>query len=266
MAERLQKLLAAAGIASRRAAEAMIRAGRVRVNGQPATLGMQADPAVDQITVDGQPLPAPVPRVYFALHKPRGVISTVRDPQGRPTVLDLVPPARAARAYPVGRLDQDSEGLLLLTNDGALTRALLHPSHAIDREYLVEIDRPATSEQVQQLAHGVPLDSRPTARADVTPLPGQPPRLRIILREGRKRQIRLMCAAVGLTVRRLRRVRFGPIHLGTLAPGHFRPLQPDEIAALKRAAAPSSQRSPRPAAHSDTRSTFSRRQPRQPRA
>lgn len=237
MTERLQKVLARAGVASRREAERLILGGHVAVDGQIVrTLGTQVDPARQQITVDGRPIAPAEHTVYWLLHKPRGYVSTTRDPQGRPTVLDLVP--RGVRLYPVGRLDVDSEGLLLLTNDGALTHALTHPSSGVVKEYHVLVDRRVEPALLERLRRGVVLDDGSTARAEVDLLRRAPQGhwLRFVLREGRKRQIRRMCAALGLAVARLRRVRLDGITLGSLAPGRYRPLDADEIARLRRAA------------------------------
>jgi 23S rRNA pseudouridine2605 synthase len=235
--ERLQKIIARAGIASRREAEQLILAGRVAVDGQTVTtLGAQADPTRQRITVDGRPLAPTKEPVYWLLHKPRGYLSTTRDPQGRPTVLDLVP--RGLRLYPVGRLDADSEGLLLLTNDGPLTHALTHPSSQVAKEYHVQVDRRIEPAELDRLRRGVTLDDGSMARAEVDVLRRAPPGrwLRFVLREGRKRQIRRMCAALGLAVVQLCRVRFDGVALGALPPGHYRPLAADEVARLRIAA------------------------------
>lgn len=232
--QRLQKILAEAGVASRRAAEALLRAGRVTVNGRVATLGESAEPDRDVVAVDG----APVGRellVYWLLHKPRGVITTVRDPEGRPTVLGLVPD-RGHRLYPVGRLDRDTEGLLLLTNDGRVAHALLHPSHESEREYRVTVSGRISAEALRRLAAGVELEEGRTAparvgRAVFDPATGSAC-FPLTLIEGRKRQIRRSLAALGHPVRRLVRVRMGPLLLGDLAPGQARPLRPSERRAL----------------------------------
>jgi 23S rRNA pseudouridine2605 synthase len=232
---RLQKILAAAGVASRRRAEDLLREGRVSVNGRTATVGESADPDRDTITVDG----APVRReaaAYWLLNKPRGVLSTVRDPQGRPTVRDLVP-ARGARLFPVGRLDRDTEGLVLLTNDGRLAHALLHPSHRVEREYRVTVRGRVAAETLARLARGVVLEDGVTAPAKV----GRPAvdpasersRFTLTVIEGRKRQIRRALAALGHPVVELRRVRMGPLRLGRLPPGRARPLSARERKALQ---------------------------------
>jgi len=235
---RLQRILAAAGISARRGAEALIRAGRVRVNGRPAKLGDRADPWRDEVTLDGEPL-RPQRTVTWMLHKPRGVLSSVRDPEGRPTVLALVP-EHAARVFPVGRLDRDSEGLLLLTNDGLLAHALLHPSHEVEREYEVVVRGALDAEKRARLARGVRLEDGWTAPARVARAQHDPrsdtTRFHLILHEGRKRQIRRAMLALGHPVRELRRVRFGPVRLGGLARGAARRLDASERRALEELA------------------------------
>lgn len=259
MRTRLQKLLADAGVASRRGAEALIRAGRVRVDGQPAALGASADPERETVSVDGHPLRV-APRAYWLLHKPRRVVTTRSDPQGRPTVMDLLPaPARRLRLYPVGRLDFDSEGLVLLTNDGALAQRLLHPSYESEKEYLVDVRGVPADDALGRLAAGFALapGERPTAPAGVervrTGARGASARVRVVLREGRKRQLRRAFAALGHPVERLVRVRIGPLRLRGLAPGEARALSRAERAALERhahARAPAEARQlpPQPAA------------------
>jgi len=235
--ERLQKILAAAGVASRRGAEDLLRAGRVRVNGEIASLGASADPETDRIDVDGEPVAA-APTEYWILHKPRGVITTRRDPQGRPTVVDLVPEA-AGRLFPVGRLDRETEGLVLLTNDGPLAHALLHPSRGVEREYRVTVEGHIAARSLARLARGVRLRDGPrTAPARVGAARFDPREHRshfdLVLIEGRKRQIRRACAALGHPVVRLLRVRIGPLRLGRLAPGAHRELTAAERRALER--------------------------------
>ncbi len=235
---RLQKVLARAGIASRRAAEDLLRAGRVTVNGRRASLGDSADPSRDRVAVDGRPLRAEPP-AYWLLHKPRGVLTTVRDPQGRATVLSLLP-ERAQRVFPVGRLDRDTEGLLLLTNDGALAHALLHPSREIEREYRVTVRGRIPEEALRALARGVRLEDGVTAPAVVGPArydrASDTSRFSLTVVEGRKRQIRRALRALSHPVARLVRVRMGPLRLGRLASGRARPLRDDERRALRRAA------------------------------
>jgi 23S rRNA pseudouridine2605 synthase len=245
--ERLQKVLARAGVASRRAAEGLIAAGRVTVNGQVVTTpGTQVDPAHDRIAVDGQPIRLETAPTTILLHKPAGYVTTVRAPWGRPTVLDLVKPGQEQgsneRLFPVGRLDADSEGLLLLTNDGELAQRLTHPRFAQEKEYLVLVEGRPEAEALRQLRAGVPLDCKLTAPALVEIARGKRGNdntwLRFVIHEGRKRQIRRMCQAVGHAVRRLVRVREGVLVLGDLPPGQWRYLTAAEIAKLKGAESP----------------------------
>jgi len=234
--ERLQKLLAAAGVASRRAAEAWIRDGRVSVDGRVAKLGDGADPARQRVAVDGKPLVI-ARHEYWIAHKPRGVLTTTRDPEGRRTVLSLLPPG-LPRLFPVGRLDGDTEGLVLLTNDGDVTQALLHPSLGSERAYVVTVKGAVAPDTLRRLAAGgVVLDDGPTAPAHVGPprydRPLDRTRFDLVLREGRKRQIRRVMLALGHPVVRLVRVRMGPIELGALASGRARRLRPEEVAGLR---------------------------------
>jgi 23S rRNA pseudouridine2605 synthase len=241
VAERLGKYLARAGVASRRGSEPMIRAGRVRVNGETVL-----DPArpveagSDRVEVDGRVAAPPPETVTILLHKPRGYVSTAADPAGRPTVLDLAP-RDLGRLHPVGRLDFQSEGLLLLTNDGSLTFAITHPRHQVAKVYEVWCEPAPSREQIERLRAGVRLADGP-ARPDAVEPAQTGPWLRITLREGRNREVRRLCAAVGLDVRRLRRVAVGPLWLGDLPPGAWRRLGPAEVAALRAAA--SQQESP----------------------
>ncbi len=236
MAERLQKLLAQAGVGSRRACEDLIRQGRVAVNGQTAQLGQKADPARDHITVDGQPIRRRPRHAYIALYKPVGVVCTTRDPQGRPTVLDLVPQFTAMRLWPVGRLDADSEGLVLLTNDGELAHRLTHPRYEHTKEYKVCVEGHPDAAALRRWREGVLLDGRRTAPAQVEWLPREGDRawLRVVLREGRKREIRRVAALLGYPVVRLIRVRIGPVRLGNLQPGEWRHLTRQELAHVER--------------------------------
>ncbi|MBI4506984.1 MAG: rRNA pseudouridine synthase [Chloroflexi bacterium] len=238
MTERLQKALAKAGVASRREAERLMRAGRVAVDGAVVTeLGTKIDPTRQRVTLDGRPLGAAPPGIYWLLHKPPGYLTTTRDPQGRPTILDLLP--RGVRVYPVGRLDAASEGLLLLTNDGALAHRLAHPSSQVPKEYHVLVDQRVDRALPERLdGGGVVLDDGRIARAEVRLLRAAPDGswLRFVLREGRKRQVRRMCAALGLGVLRLRRVRLDGVALGALPPGRYRPLSAEEVERLQRAA------------------------------
>ena len=219
MKERLQKLLSAAGVCSRRAAEGYITAGRVTVNGETALLGQQADPETDDIRVDGVPLGREPEAVYLMLNKPRGYVTTVSDEQGRKTVMDLLTGV-STRVYPVGRLDRDSEGLLLLTNDGALTHRLLHPSHEVSKEYRVTVSGPVehAAERLSRVRDVVGLPIRPAEVRELS-RKGNRAELSVIIHEGRNRQIRRMCAAVGLHVKRLRRVREHTLSLGALPEG-----------------------------------------------
>jgi 23S rRNA pseudouridine2605 synthase len=230
---RLQKVLAQAGLGSRRVCEDLIGARRVRVNGDVAVLGRRVDPEVDVIEVDGAQIGVRSGLVHYLLNKPAGVITTASDPQGRPTVVDLVP--AEPRVFPVGRLDADSEGLLLLTNDGDLTHRLTHPSFGVDKEYLVEVDGAPHRGALSRLREGVELDDGRTAPAKVALLDAR--LMRITIHEGRNRQVRRMCDAVGFPVVRLVRTRIGPLTDRTLPPGAFRPLSQDEVRALERAAA-----------------------------
>jgi len=232
--ERLQKVLAHAGVASRRRAEEMIVEGRVQVNGEVVTqLGTKVNPHRDVIQVDGRPLGKPERPVYVLVNKPRGVLSAARDTRGRKTVVDLVP-ARS-RLYPVGRLDLDSEGLMLLTNDGALALRLAHPRFEHEKEYRVLVAGVPDEAALARLRAGVGLEggwTRP-AQVEVERSNGDT-WLRMVLREGRKRQIRRMLEKVGYQVLRLIRVRMGPLRLGDLPPGAYRPLTRDELAAIRR--------------------------------
>jgi 23S rRNA pseudouridine2605 synthase len=241
---RLQKLLSMAGVASRRAAEAMILEGRVAVNGQVVkVLGSKADPATDEVKVDGRRLRFDVRPRYLLLHKPKGYVTTRDDPEGRRTIMDLVTGVREY-VYPVGRLDFDSEGLLLLTSDGDLAAQLTHPRHGVERVYVAIVTGAPDEAALEKLRRGLVIDGQRTAPAVVGrgAIVGkgrkQTTMLKITLREGRNRQVRRMCAQIGHPVRRLTRVRMGPIRLGDLRPGHWRDLTPQEIEKLKQAAAP----------------------------
>ena len=233
---RLQKLLAATGLGSRRSCEMLIRDGRVSVNGAVAQLGDSADPSVDAVTLDGEALVFAKP-AYWILNKPKGVLTTLRDPEGRRTVAQLLP-RDLERVFPVGRLDADTEGLLLLTNDGAVAQALLHPSLGNEREYDVVVRGELGERAKRRLERGVRLDDGVTSRARIEKLRFDPDagftRLRLVLREGRKHQIRLSLLAVGHPVKKLVRVRMGPIRLGRLARGEVRPLRDDEVATLRK--------------------------------
>jgi 23S rRNA pseudouridine2605 synthase len=251
--ERLQKIIAAAGIASRRKAEELITSGRVRVNGEIVTgLGSKANPQTDDIRVDGQRLRGPQPPIYLLLNKPRGYVTTVSDPQGRPTVMSLVQSV-AERVYPVGRLDYASEGLLLLTNDGALAQKLTHASSHVPKTYLVKVSGRPSEEGLQKLRRGIMLPPliasgegkrRPsqirrkavkTAPARIELVRDAPnPWYEVTLIEGRTRQIRRMFEEIGHHVEKIKRVRYGPLVLD-VEPGRFRKLTPAEVARLKAA-------------------------------
>jgi 23S rRNA pseudouridine2605 synthase len=249
-AERLQKVLAAAGVASRRASESMIAAGRVTVDGRIAKIGDQADPERSVITVDGRVIGAAAQHVYLLLHKPAGVTSTVRDRHAEQTVLDLLPTAlvpAGARLYPVGRLDLDSEGLLILTNDGGWSERLLHPRYGVEREYAIAVRAPLVREQLDALRAGIQLEEglatlsrlRPIGDADLqrfVPLldPVPPPLAwyRATLTQGWKRQLRRMFAAVDSPVERLARIRIGPVRIDGLRSGRVRPLKAPEVRGL----------------------------------
>ena len=233
MEERLQKLLSAAGVCSRRAAEDYLTAGRVTVNGETARLGQKADLDRDEILVDGAPLKGPDKWVYLMLNKPRGYVTTLSDEQGRPTVAELTADA-GVRVYPVGRLDLDSEGLLLLTNDGSLTARLLHPSHEVDKTYRVQVYGPVAG-AAEKLAAIRDLRGEPIRPARVRCLwqGEKTAELEITIHEGKNRQIRRMCARCDLKVKRLRRVREHTLELGDLPPGQWRYLTEAEVAELK---------------------------------
>ena len=231
---RLAKYLATAGIASRRASEEIVRAGRVTVGGVVVTDPARDVRAEDAVAVDGAPVEQPGERVVYALNKPAGVVSTARDPQGRPTVVSLIPGA-AVRLYPVGRLDADTTGLILLTNDGELAHRLTHPSFEVEKTYRALVANPPVREPaLRALRAGVKLDDGPTAPARVRRV--APDTLELTIHEGRKRQIRRMCEAVGHPVKRLERVRFGPLGLDDLAQGRYRRLRAAELRKLSAAA------------------------------
>jgi len=232
--ERLQKLIAAAGLASRREAERWIEQGRVTLNGRPAKLGERADPAKDRIEVDGKRLSAAEQNVYLMLHKPTGYVTTASDPEGRPTVLSLVHGTRA-RVFPVGRLDLNSEGLLLLTNDGELANRLMHPRHQVSKTYQVKVRGHLTPQDQVALEEGVALEdgkSAPARVANVRETRGHT-WFELTIHEGRNRIVRRMCEALGYQVARLMRVRIDFLQLGDLRPGQWRPLSAAEVQRLK---------------------------------
>jgi len=235
---RLQKILSTAGIASRRASEQMILEGRVMVNGKTVLeLGTKADPEHDAIKVDGRRIKTEVRHRYIVLYKPKGYVTTRKDPEGRRTVMDLI--GEGAYIYPVGRLDYDSEGLLLMMTDGDLAAKLMHPRHEVDKVYEVIVMGTPDGRALEKLRKGVHIEGGRTSPADVhtgTTVKGSRPTtlLTLTIREGRNRQIRKMCSAVGLPVRDLRRIRMGPIGLGRLKPGQWRDLTAEEVRRLKR--------------------------------
>jgi 23S rRNA pseudouridine2605 synthase len=227
--ERLQKVLARIGFGSRRVCEDLIAEGRVTVNGEAAVLGRRVDPEADQVEVDGKPVGVRAGLVYYLLNKPRGVVTTAADTHGRPTVVEMVP--TEPRVFPVGRLDADTEGLLILTNDGELAHYLTHPSHGVEKEYLAEVEGRPSPAAVRRLREGVELDDGRTAPAKVSAVEANV--LRLVVHEGRKRQVRRMCEAVGHPVVRLVRTRIGSLADRTLKPGEWRPLTLDEVRALR---------------------------------
>lgn len=239
--ERLQKVLASRGFGSRRVCEDLIADGRVTVNDEVAVLGRRVDVDADHVAVDGVPVPVKPGLVYYLLNKPAGVVTTASDPQGRPTVVDLVP--AEPRVFPVGRLDADTEGLVILTNDGELTHRLTHPSFGVPKEYLAEVEGLPTPQALRRLREGVELDDGVTAPAKANLVArsvgvgGNV--LRLTIHEGRNRQVRRMCEAIGHPVRRLVRTRIGPLTERTLKPGQHRPLTGDEVRALLVASHPS---------------------------
>ncbi len=234
MDERVQKILASAGYGSRRSCEEFILAGRVTVNGQVVHLGSKADIQNDQIKLDGKLIKPPQPSQYIALYKPRGILSTVTAPDSRNTVRDLVP--FEGTLYPVGRLDVDSEGLILLTNDGELANRLTHPRYGHEKEYRVLVSTHPDEKQLEAWRHGVVLEDGfhcASARVDVLSHPGKGTLVKVIMSEGHKRQIRETCKQIGLSVVSILRLRIGNIQLGQLKPGQWRHLTPAEIHQLK---------------------------------
>ncbi|HEY4898035.1 MAG TPA: pseudouridine synthase [Solirubrobacteraceae bacterium] len=228
---RLGKYLAHAGVASRRSAETLILAGRVSIDGQPVTDPARDVGEGDAVALDGRPLAGTEPRVLFALHKPVGVVSTARDTHGRPTVLDLVP-AAGLRLYPVGRLDADSSGLILLTNDGDLANRLTHPRYEVEKAYRAKLSGgPIRAAELRALREGLELEDGPTPPARVRQLAGD--EIELMIHEGRNRQVRRMCEAIGHPVVSLVRVRFGPLQLGELRAGEHRRLREVEVERLR---------------------------------
>jgi|TARA_Y100000310_G_scaffold253584_2_gene260473 23S rRNA pseudouridine2605 synthase len=230
---RLQKVLARVGFGSRRRCDDLIAAGRVTVNGEVAVLGRRVDPETAEVEVDGAPIGVRPGLVYYLLNKPAGVVTTADDPQGRPVVVDLVP--GEPRVFPVGRLDADTEGLLLLTNDGELAHRLTHPSYGVEKEYVAEVDGEPGRAALRSLREGVELDDGMTAEARASLM--DPSVVKLTIHEGRNRQVRRMCEAVGHPVVRLVRTRVGPIADRSLAPGSFRELAVEELRSLEQAVA-----------------------------
>jgi len=246
---RIQKILADNGVCSRRAAEKLIEEGRVTVNGRPCSLGDKAVPGKDLLAIDGQNLAGEKKRTYYylMLHKPRGYVTTMHDELGRKSVSELVADV-PARVFPVGRLDRNSEGLLLMTNDGELANRLTHPSYHVAKLYRVTVRGTITDKQAADLASGVMLEDGRTAEAGVRVLETNEERtvMEITIYEGRNRQIRRMCEAVGLTVIRLKRNAEGPVRLGMLPSGKWRELTNEELAALRRMTAPAKEQTVKP--------------------
>jgi 23S rRNA pseudouridine2605 synthase len=243
MKERLQKILARAGYGSRRSAEALITDGRVRVNGETVVeLGARADPDTDLIEVDAEVIVLSEDHVYLAMHKPYGFVTTSSDPQNRRTVMQLLPPDLPPHVFPIGRLDRDTEGLLLFTNDGEFAHRMAHPRYEIEKEYLAMVDGRPSARTLRQLEGGIVLDEEETAPAQASPASapeGYETRpahswVRLVIHEGRKRQVRRMLAATGHQVRELVRVRVGDVQLGRLAKGKTRRLSRSELASLRR--------------------------------
>ena len=236
MAERLQKIIASAGLMSRRAAEEAIRAGRVSCNGRIASLGETAEPGQDQIYLDGLPVVPQERKIYLMLHKPRGVVTSMNDEQGRRSVADLVKDV-GARVYPVGRLDLDSEGLLLMTNDGDFANRVMHPSHEVSKCYETWVNGSDMDAAVKSLGQPMLIDGyeiRPATVRLLRRISEQEALLSITIHEGRNRQVRKMCESVGLRVTRLLRVSEGTLHLGDLPSGSWRSLTSEEIKSFER--------------------------------
>jgi 23S rRNA pseudouridine2605 synthase len=239
--ERLQKVLARVGIGSRRTCEDLIAEERVRVNGEIAELGRRVDPDHDLVEVDGAPIGIRPGLVHYLLNKPTGVVTTASDPQGRPTVIELVP--AEPRVFPVGRLDLDTEGLLLLTNDGELANRIAHPSHGVEKEYLAQVRGTPSRSALRALREGIELEDGRTAPAQASMADGL---VKLTIHEGRNRQVRRMLEEIGHPVERLIRTRIGPIADRRLPPGEWRPLTPKELRALEAAVAAAGRTAPGP--------------------
>ena len=233
--ERLQRTLARAGLSSRRGSEELIKAGRVEINGRPASLGDKVDPEQDEVRVDGRRVSVDPGLRYVALHKPKGVTTTMRDRHAERDLRDYLP--EGPRVFPVGRLDRDTEGLLLLTNDGDLAHRLAHPRHGVEKEYLAEVDGSPTPARIGKLRRGVELDDGIAKAVDARSVGRAGGRfaVRVVMTEGRKREVRRMCEQVGHPVEKLGRVALGPLKLGKLPPGEHRVLSDREVVALRRA-------------------------------
>jgi 23S rRNA pseudouridine2605 synthase len=235
MEQRLQKIMAEVGVASRRKAEELIAEGRVTVNGKVAVIGMKADPLKDHIKVNGKLLIRPEKKVYFILNKPRGVVTSLSDPQGRPTVRHFLRGVRE-RVFPVGRLDYDSEGMLILTNDGDLAQAIMHPSKKIPKTYLVKVKGALEQEDMEKLRTGIRLDRTVTAPAQVKRVrkTEQNSWIEMTIYEGKKRQIRRMLERVGHPVIRLMRIRINGLEMGPVQPGALRRITAEELKTIKK--------------------------------
>jgi pseudouridine synthase len=235
--ERLQRTLARAGFGSRRACEDLIAAGRVTIDGVVAILGSRLIPSEQEVKVDGHAVNLDPDVRYYALHKPAGVVTTMSDPQGRTDITTFLP-KDGPRVFPVGRLDRDAEGLLLLTNDGDLANRLTHPTFGVEKEYLAEVEGAATDKQLARIRRGVDLDDGPAKAASIREVGRTDERvaLRVVMTEGRKREVRRLLASVGLPVVRLVRLRVGPVRLGDLAPGEVRELSHEDLRGLYQAA------------------------------
>jgi 23S rRNA pseudouridine2605 synthase len=236
---RIQKALSDCGYTSRRKAEELVRQGRIKINGHPAVIGAEVNPHRDVITVDGERIytGGKKQNIYIALYKPRGYVTSMSDELGRRTVDELVEDL-GTRVYPIGRLDRNSEGLLLMTNDGEFANQMMHPKYKVAKTYRVTVHNCVNEDQITKMASGVVIDGRMTAPAIITVVSTSPERtvMEMTIREGRNRQIRKMCEAVGLNVKRLKRTAIGPLKLGMLQPGEWRELSKAEVAALRRAA------------------------------
>ena len=252
--ERLQKILADRGLASRRKAEDLIREGRVTVNGKVAVIGEKADPEKDAIKIDGRRLSVSPEKMYVLFYKPKNVVTTVRDPEDRPTVMDLLAIPKP-RLFPVGRLDYDAEGVILLTNDGDLAHQLAHPSHEVPRTYWVKVKGKPKKEELQRLSRGIRLEDGITAPCAIAPLRETEGNtwVEMVLHQGKNRQLKRMWEKLGYPVLKLKRVGFGGLKLGSLQPGEYRLLRPEEVQKLKNRASSSAPKIHPPASRSERR-------------